>query len=184
MRFIVEINDSDLEDGCALCPMNYDYQGCLAFHGSAKDDPMLNWKWDGSPKERPKDCPLIPLSCASCPEMDNPDSYISHLHAALDWHDEHVPRPTNPINTCVVLEGEKIPEEVLFIGTNGVTHYLPEATCRNDGFKDDGEWYFVCSGCGCEFEYTNFACEFAEGHGLGSPKFCPECGARVKEESE
>lgn len=118
-------------------------------------------------------------SCASCPEMDNPDSYISHLQSALKWHDEHVPRPTNPINTCVVLEGEKVPEEVLFIGANGVTHYLPEATCRNDGFKDDGEWYFVCSGCGCEFEYTNFACEFAEGHGLGSPKYCPNCRARV-----
>ena len=120
-------------------------------------------------------------SCASCPEMDNPDSYISHLHAALKWHDEHVPIPTNPINTCVVLEGEKVPEEVLFIGANDVTHYLPEGagTCQNNGFVDDGGWYFVCSKCGCEFEYADFACEFTEGYGLGSPKFCPNCGRKV-----
>jgi membrane protease subunit (stomatin/prohibitin family) len=52
-------------------------------------------------------------------------------------------------------------------------------TCRNKGFVDDGGWYFVCSECGCEFEYGDFACEFAEGHGLGSPKFCPNCGAMV-----
>ena len=88
MRFIVEIEDGDLENGCASCPMNYDYQGCLAFHGSANDDPMFDWELDGSPKERPKDCPLIPLSCASCPEMDNPDSYIAHLHRALEVADE------------------------------------------------------------------------------------------------
>lgn len=47
----------------------------------------------------------------------------SHDHLTEEkWHDEHVPR-TNPRNTCVVLEGEKPPEEVLFIGPNGVTHY-------------------------------------------------------------
>lgn len=69
-------------------------------------------------------------SCALCPEMDNPDSYISHLQSALKWHDEHVPRPTNPRSTCVVLEGEKPPEEVMFIrDEGGVTHYLPEGTC-------------------------------------------------------
>ena len=67
-------------------------------------------------------------SCASCPEMDDPNSYISHIHAALEWHDEHVPRPTDPRNTCVVLEGKKPPEEVLFIGPDGVTHYLPEVS--------------------------------------------------------
>lgn len=70
-------------------------------------------------------------SCESCPEMDNPDSYISHLQSALKWHDEHVPRPTNPRNTCVVLEGEKPPEEVMFVrDEGGVTHYLPEWTCH------------------------------------------------------
>lgn len=124
-------------------------------------------------------------TCATCPEMDNPDSYIRHLQAALRWHDEHVPRPTNQNATCVVLQGERPPEEVLFVRENGeVTHYLPDDTCRNDGFIDDDEWYFVCSRCGCEFEYTDFACEFAEGHGLGSPKFCPNCRARVREETE
>jgi hypothetical protein len=56
---------------------------------------------------------------------------------------------------------------------------LCAGTCRNKGFVDDGGWYFVCSECGCEFEYGDFACEFAEGHGLGSPKFCPNCGAMV-----
>ena len=70
----------------------------------------------------------VERSCSSCPEMGNPNSYISHLHAALEWHDEHVPRPTDPRNTCVVLEGKKPPEEVLFVGPDGVTHYLPEVS--------------------------------------------------------
>lgn len=71
-------------------------------------------------------------SCESCPEMDNPDSYIRHLQSALRWHDEHVPRPTNPRNTCVMLQGEKPPEEVLFVHEDGsgVTHYVPEVTCK------------------------------------------------------
>jgi hypothetical protein len=56
---------------------------------------------------------------------------------------------------------------------------LGAVTCRNKGFVDDGGWYFVCSKCGCEFEYGDFACEFAEGHGFGSPKFCPNCGKKV-----
>lgn len=72
-------------------------------------------------------------SCASCPEMDNPDSYISHLNAALRWYDEQVLRPMNPNATCVVLQGKKPPEEVLFVrDEGGVTHYLPEVT---KGFK-------------------------------------------------
>jgi hypothetical protein len=71
-------------------------------------------------------------SCASCPEMDNPDSYINHLQSALKWHDEHVPRPTNPRNTCVVLQGEKPPEEVMFVREGGgVTHYQPERAVSN-----------------------------------------------------
>lgn len=178
----MEINDSDLEDGCALCPMNYDYQGCLAFHGSAKDDPMLNWEWDGCPDERPNDCPLIPLSCASCPEMDNPDSCISHLQSALKWHDEHVPRPTNPRNTCVVLQGQKPPEEVLFVrDEGGVTHYLPEGTCHleecehereipYDLLECDGGWYTEvthdCDECGYENVDPNI-------------RFCGGCGRKV-----
>lgn len=71
----------------------------------------------------------VARSCASCPEMDNPDSYISHLQSALRWHDEHVPRPTNPLASCVVLQGNKPPEEVLFVkDEGGVTHYKPEVT--------------------------------------------------------
>ena len=52
-------------------------------------------------------------------------------------------------------------------------------TCHDKGYINDGEWYFVCSDCGCEFEYTDFACEFADGRKLGSPNFCPNCGAKV-----
>lgn len=62
MKFIIEIKDSDLSEGCAWCPLNYDYQGCRAFHGNkSTDDPMLNWEWDGQEKKRPDDCPLVPL---------------------------------------------------------------------------------------------------------------------------
>ena len=107
-------------------------------------------------------------SCASCPEMDNPNSYISHLQSALKWHDEHVPRPTNPINTCVVLEGEKVPEEVLFIGANGVTHYLPEGKCEwcKDGKTFDRQTVMM----------TN--------HGWEKIRHCPNCGRRIGEVAE
>ena len=68
-------------------------------------------------------------SCSSCPEMSNPDSYISLLQSALKWHNGYMSMPTNPRNTCVVLKGQKPSEEVLFVhDEGGVTHYLPEAT--------------------------------------------------------
>jgi hypothetical protein len=59
-KYVIEIDDTDLEDGCAYCPLNYDYQGCQAFHGPRKNDPMIGLEIDGSPKERPKNCPLVP----------------------------------------------------------------------------------------------------------------------------
>lgn len=109
-------------------------------------------------------------SCVSCPEMDNPDSYISHLHEALKWHDEHVPRPTNPRGTCVVLEGEKPPEEVMFIGPDGVTHYLPSGTGT------------------CEVEYVNgwmgWHCKSCDTLWMGlrdqKPSYCMRCGKRIE----
>lgn len=106
-------------------------------------------------------------SCASCPEMDNPDSYISHLQSALKWHDEHVPRPTNPSATCVVLQGERPPEEVLFVRKDGeVTHYLPEMTCE---WCKDGKTYDRQTGM-----MTN--------HGWERIRHCPNCGRRIIEE--
>jgi hypothetical protein len=104
--------------------------------------------------------------------MDNPDSYISHLQSALKWHDEHVPRPTSPRNTCVVLEGEKPPEEVLFVGPDDVTHYLPEGAWTCENTQDDFD--FMCSECGKCVD---------NGRVLGF-KFCPECGRKIKEEAE
>lgn len=133
----------------------------------------------------PKDATVGNRSCASCPEMDNPDSYISHLQSALKWHDEHVPRPTNPRNTCAVLQGENQPEEVLFVGPDGVTHYQPEnvtvgvGTCHNVGDKRD----FCCSECGVRMfiesddTYTMIASD--ERTIIKRPNFCPNCGKRV-----
>jgi len=56
---------------------------------------------------------------------------------------------------------------------------LGGGTCHDKGYIEDGEWYFGCSNCGGEFDYSDFACEFAKGCLLGSPKFCPNCGAKV-----
>ena len=130
-------------------------------------------------------------SCASCPEMDNPDSYISHLQSALKWHDEHVPRPTNPRNTCVVLEGEKPPEEVLFVREGGgVTHYLPEATCHtvamdcfgNPPYNQSGlngnSTACGCSECGAPWSTTGL---FRGNQLKHNFKACPTCGARIVE---
>lgn len=94
---------------------------------------------------------MIGRSCPACPEIDNPDSYISHLQSALKWHDEHVPRPTNPRNTCAVLNGQNPPDEVLFIHDDGgVMHYLPDnaGTCKDCEFSHmttDGEHCKWCS---------------------------------------
>lgn len=119
-------------------------------------------------------------SCASCPEVDNSDSYISHLQSALKWHDEHVPRPTNPRNTCVVLKGENKPDEVLFIHDEGgeVTHYLPEdaGTCRmklmenihTSAYQD----MYECDRCGEQVLRETYMGKSEP------PKFCPECGRR------
>ena len=117
-------------------------------------------------------------TCASCPEADNPDSYISHLQSALKWHDEHVPRPTNQNATCVVLQGEKPPEEVLFVREDGeVAHYLPEGTCVNE-WAEFGK--FRCSECGLQIDSisTNTIAPMPI-------RRCPNCGGRiVKEEAE
>lgn len=115
-------------------------------------------------------------TCAECPEMDNPDSYISHLQSALKWHDEHVPRPTNPRNTCVVLMGQKPPEEVLFVREDGggVTHYLPEdaGTCdgsfhKSSDLSSGRVMLYYCKD-------TNRSI-FVE----REAKFCPNCGAGI-----
>jgi len=116
-------------------------------------------------------------SCAFCPEMVNPDGYISHLQSALKWHDEHVPRPTNPRNTCVVLEGENPPEEVMFVVEGGsTTHYLPEGagTCR--AVLDEGYYKGingVCEGLYCSKCNEPLSRRF---------KHCPWCGRKIKED--
>lgn len=77
--------------------------------------------------------------------------------------------------SCVVVEARYLaPEQAIEL--------ICEPTCRDTGLmNDDSRWYFVCSKCGCEFDYTDFACEFAKGYVLGSPHYCPNCGARVIE---
>ena len=129
-------------------------------------------------------------TCAACPEMDNPDSYIRHLQSALRWHDEHVPRPTNPRNTCVVLQGEKPPEEVLFVGPDGVTHYQPEdvtvdvGTCSNLSLNGGD---FICSECSAHVQVTDVGRSYVDDFGKrwystsSKHKFrhCPNCGKRV-----
>ena len=121
-------------------------------------------------------------SCSSCPEMDNPDSYISLLQSALKWHNGYMSMPTNPRNTCVVLKGQKPPEEVLFVrDEGGVTHYLPEGTCHLEECEHerevphdlpdcDGGWYTEvthdCDECGYENADPNI-------------RFCGGCGRRV-----
>ena len=153
-------------------------------------------------RELAEDIATAGRPCASCPEMDNPDSYISHLQSALRWHDEHVPRPTNPRNTCVVLQGEKPPEEVLFVREGGgVAHYLPDGagTCRNIAeLNREGvsSYFFVCSECGLSVHASLGICEtnypFSKPDGStdlrsfnsnGKYEFerCPRCGRKVTE---
>ena len=125
-------------------------------------------------------------TCAACPEMDDPDSYIRHLQSALKWHDEHVPRPTNPRNTCAVLQGEKPPEEVLFVGPDVVTHYKPEdvGTCHmrlayEEEDADGFIWpdHYECDACGAKVNgiMLYYDTEIP-------PKICPNCGRRVVSE--
>lgn len=47
-----------------------------------------------------------------------------------------------------------------------------ERTCRSVDYVDPGYW-FVCS-----------ECDFGRGDLLHIPNFCPNCGARVKEEPD
>ena len=145
---------------------------CWDENGQTLDEHMAELGWVR------KDAEKVERSCASCPEMDNPDSYIVHLQSALKWHDEHVPRPTNPRNTCVVLKGERPPEEVLFVREDGeVMHYLPEGTCENE-WAEFGK--FKCSKCGLQVDSmsTNTTVPMPIRH-------CPNCGGRiVKEEAE
>ena len=81
----------------------------------------------------------------------------------VKWHDEHVPRPTNQKASVVVLEGERVPDEVLHIGPDGVTHYHPEHTCRRDR-RPSCE---TCSDCGYILQ--------------AEWRHCPNCGARIEE---
>ena len=66
MKFIIDIRDSDLSEGCAMCPLNYDYISCNAYyctdsHKNDDGDPLFGWLLDGNPNKMPDDCPLIPL---------------------------------------------------------------------------------------------------------------------------
>lgn len=63
--------------------------------------------------------------------------------------------------------------------SNNCTNSERTRTCHDKGYVYYDERYFRCSNCGCEFDYSDFACEFAEGRSLGSPHYCPNCGARV-----
>ena len=122
-------------------------------------------------------------TCATCPEMDNPDSYIRHLQSALKWHDEHVPQPTNPEATCVVLQGEKPPEEVLFVREDGdVTHYMPDdtETCRIE------EDYYLTDQHDLGrlvFKRMELSCGHSASYLVAEPQTrCPRCGAKVVSE--
>lgn len=117
------------------------------------------------------------MACESCAQMENPESYIRHLCAALDWYESHIPMPTNPNGRCVVLEGKNDPDEVLFINVDKMTRYTPEETCKDVGGSDK----FTCSDCGCNVDLS-------DEHGEptiwvdGVPSifwFCPHCGRRV-----
>ena len=113
-------------------------------------------------------------SCASCPEMDNPDSYISLLQSALKWHNGYMSMPTNPHATCVVLQGERPPEEVLFVREDGeVSHYLPEETCVNEWDKFGK---FKCSKCGLQVDSMSNNTTMPT-----SIKHCQKCGSLVTE---
>ena len=108
----------------------------------------------------------IGRSYASCTEMDNPESSADAMREALEWHFEHVPRSTNPHNTCVVLQGEKPPEEVLFVRyEGGVTHYLPEdvGTCKRIYHPNRITKTCTCSNCGYGASDERWA-------------YCPKCG--------
>ncbi len=134
--------------------------------------------WDCTPEQAI--AATLGRSCASCPEMDNPDSYIAHLQSALEWHDEHVPRPTNPKNTCVVLKGKNKPDEVLFIhDEGGVTHYLPEdaGTCHGSFHKSSDLSSGRVSLYYCKDTNRSIFVE-------REAKVCPLCGGRIKEEAE
>jgi hypothetical protein len=85
--------------------------------------------------------------------------------------------------TVAILQGGRKPEEVMFIrDEGGVTHYLPEMTCKDlGGTGANGEDVFNCSECGCVLSlydgegvntlYTSFIYDY--------PRFCPECGKRI-----
>lgn len=170
----VEHEDSDISVGekaygATTC---WECGDVVARFSEKADVGTLLEAWDASPEQAI--AATVGRSCASCPEMDDPDSYISHLQSALKWHDEHVPRPTDPRNTCVVLEGENPPEEVMFVAEGGgVTHYLPEATCKQEDWSTEGDHARVWLTCGHDCMVETVA---------DLPKFCPECGARVKED--
>lgn len=59
-KYVIEIGDGDLEDGCANCPLNYDYQYCVVYHGDWSEEPVSNSSFEGCKEGRPKNCPLVP----------------------------------------------------------------------------------------------------------------------------
>lgn len=77
-----------------------------------------------------------------------------------------------PMRDGLVCSTILTPEQVISVT-------LGTGTCHNKGYIYCHERYFVCSNCGCEFDYSNFAYEFAEHRSLGSPHYCPNCGAKV-----
>lgn len=59
-KYIIEIDDERLKEGCEYCPLNYDYDKCLAHNGEWRSDPMHAWDLNGSPDGRTENCPLVP----------------------------------------------------------------------------------------------------------------------------
>lgn len=108
----------------------------------------------------------IKLSCASCPEMDNPDSYIIHLQRALDYADKAA---TVGAGTC---------KNIAELNEEGMAGY-----------------FFVCSECGLAVHVdncineTNYPEKRQDGsidlqtfNSNGRYEFerCPRCGRRIE----
>lgn len=57
-KYVIEISDEDLVLGCKDCPMNYDFQHCVVYHGDWSEEPVSNSSFEGCKEGRPKNCPL------------------------------------------------------------------------------------------------------------------------------
>ena len=76
----------------------------------------------------------------------------------------------------------KLPSAVVCVGGEAV-RYVPERTCRNDSLKR-GKGVFTCSECGVYLDIADMDWDGEDdGGGFYEPSYCPNCGARVKEES-